>query len=260
MNYFEKEISKAASEVIKNVAQDIVRPTSHSIGKNIGLLVDGVMGWLGCWGQKQKIKQAANIQTYKEMIASKILSIPHEKLCEPQTNIVGPAVEASKFYLEEDYYKNMFSNLIAASCNVSFSNIIHPAFVEIIKQLSPLDAKLLSTFKHATYPVADIYEQHADGIITPYNQCLFDFLDCGISFDNTEIIRLTSSLDNLIRLGLVLKNNKVLQKDYDYLKEFEKNWLYRISKKSIEASSSIKIRKYRIELTEFGRSFTKCCF
>ena len=51
------ESAKQTAELGKDVASDIVRPTSKSIGENIGYLVDGTLGWLGVWGQKQKIKQ-----------------------------------------------------------------------------------------------------------------------------------------------------------------------------------------------------------
>lgn len=47
MDEMEKELAKAAGTLAKDVAEDLVRPTSKSIGENMGLLVDGVMGWLG---------------------------------------------------------------------------------------------------------------------------------------------------------------------------------------------------------------------
>lgn len=54
---FAVESAKQTAKLGKEVASDIIRPTSKSIGENIGLLVDGVFGWLGVWGQKQKIRQ-----------------------------------------------------------------------------------------------------------------------------------------------------------------------------------------------------------
>ena len=51
------ESAKQTAKLGKDVASDIVRPTSKSIGQTIGYIVDGTLGWLGAWGQKQKIKQ-----------------------------------------------------------------------------------------------------------------------------------------------------------------------------------------------------------
>ena len=67
----EEKVTEAIIDVGKNVAEDIVRPTSKSIGENLGLLVDGVMGWLGYWGQKQEIKREAYLADYKKKIAEK---------------------------------------------------------------------------------------------------------------------------------------------------------------------------------------------
>lgn len=48
------ESAKAITEVGKNIAEDLTRPTSKSIGDNLGLLVDGVFGWLVYGGKNKK--------------------------------------------------------------------------------------------------------------------------------------------------------------------------------------------------------------
>ena len=54
MANLEEKIGEAIVEVGKETVSDLVRPTSKSIGDNIGLLVYGVMGWLGYWGKSKK--------------------------------------------------------------------------------------------------------------------------------------------------------------------------------------------------------------
>ncbi|MDD7637099.1 MAG: alanine racemase [Clostridiales bacterium] len=165
----EKELVKAAGTLAKDVAEDLVRPTSKSIGENMGLLVDGVMGWLGYWGQKQQIKRAVLLEEYKKQIAKKIAEIPEENLIEPPVRIVGPAIEASKFFIEETTCRKMFAQLIASSCNSAVSGAVHPSFPEIIKQLSPLDARFLLLFKkQSTFPIVELTEKDANGKLTPY--------------------------------------------------------------------------------------------
>ena len=165
MDEMEKELAKAAGTLAKDVAEDLVRPTSKSIGENMGLLVDGVMGWLGYWGQKQQIKRAVHLEEYKKQIAKKIAEIPEENLIEPPVRIVGPAIEASKFFIEETTCREMFAQLIASSCNSAVSGAVHPSFPEIIKQLSPLDARFLLLFKkQSTFPIVELTEKDANGI------------------------------------------------------------------------------------------------
>ena len=67
------------------------------------------MGWLGYWGQKQQIKQKIYLNEYKKQISQKISQIPKENLIEPPIRIVGPAIEASKFFIEETTYREMFA-------------------------------------------------------------------------------------------------------------------------------------------------------
>ena len=72
MDEIKQELAKAAGRVAEDVAKDLVRPTSKSIGENVGLLVDGVMGWLGYWGQKQQIRREAYLEEYKKQIAKRL--------------------------------------------------------------------------------------------------------------------------------------------------------------------------------------------
>ncbi|MGI6167002.1 MAG: Abi-alpha family protein [Eubacteriales bacterium] len=45
-----------------------------------------------------------------------------------------------------------------SSCNSTVSGSVHPAFPEIIKQLSPADATFIQHFKaFPTFPCAEIY-------------------------------------------------------------------------------------------------------
>ena len=99
MNDLESKMIEALVDVGKDVTSDLVRPTSKSVGDNIGLLVDGVMGWLGYWGEKQKIKRAVCLEDYKKKITEKVLGIPEQNLIEPPIRLVGPAIEASKFFI-----------------------------------------------------------------------------------------------------------------------------------------------------------------
>lgn len=68
MANLEEKIGEAIVEVGKETVSDLVRPTSKSIGDNIGLLVDGVMGWLGYWGKKQKIKREQSLHRILEIL------------------------------------------------------------------------------------------------------------------------------------------------------------------------------------------------
>lgn len=259
MDNVEKECIKAAAELGKDIAEDIVRPTSKSIGENLGLLVDGVMGWLGYWGEKQKIKRQVYLKDYKNKITKKVLNVPEENITEPSIRIVGPAIEASKFFIEEEYCREMFANLIASACDDSKKNIVHPSFPDIIKQITPLDAKLLALFEDDySFAVSGLIAKYENNKVTPFAYLLFDLKTKNDMFSEEEQINLTKTIENLRRCGLLELNRDILELNYDY-ERFRNHWMYNMFDESIYGDCKIEIIKYRIELTVFGNEFLKCC-
>ncbi|MBT2721454.1 DUF4393 domain-containing protein [Bacillus sp. ISL-46] len=78
-------------------------------------------------------------------------------MIEPPLSIVGPALEASKFYIEEEELRSMFAKVVAASMDNRQASYVHPAFIEIIKQLSPVDALVISSFSdESKQPIVNI--------------------------------------------------------------------------------------------------------
>lgn len=262
LNNNETEGLKAVVELGKDIASDLVRPTSKSVGENLGLFVDGVMGWLGYWGEKQRVIREYKLAEYKKKITRKVEAIAEENLVEPPVRIVGPAIEASKFAIDEEICQEMFSKLIASACDASTIDMLHPSFPNIVSQLSPLDAKLLQTFMyHSTYPAARIKVRHKDGIVTPYNHLLFDFSSkkLPIIFNEKEQLRLTDTVDCLVRFGLIRLNSEIIELAYDYEK-FKSHWYYVSAVASgITETDTMQMVKYRIELTELGKNFVRCC-
>ena len=68
-----------------------------------------------------------------------------------------------------------------------------------------------------------------------------------INSDNNEIVGLSSIVDKYTNL------------EYDYEK-FRTHWFYTVSVQTISCESKMKIRQYRIELTQLGKDFLRCCF
>lgn len=261
---FAVESAKQAAKLGKDVASDIVRPTSKSIGENIGLLVDGVFGWLGVWGKKQKIKQDKYINDFKNTLVDEIEKVPPEHLKEPEMYVVGPAIEASKYYYEEAQFKEMFAKLIAASCDDRDNDKISPYFVEAIKQISHKEAMILTLFrdkKTSALPIVN-YRLILKTIGEKYYE-KYAFIH-----DNPDNIRKYSdSLINLQRLGLVnldfqnwLTDNNFYQiyKDNDFFKKTKQEILKNIENPDFECRD-FDIQKGILELTPLGKNFIDLC-
>ena len=163
--------------------------------------------------QKYKIKQAANLQKYANEVKSGIEKIPEENIQEPKMSVISPALEASKFYIEEDEIRGMFAKLIASSMDNSKSADIHPSFSEMIKMLSPLDAQNLQTLYQSGDETISKIRMTYDGNGGFKDVYSHIYLGNPETQDNQLI---APSIDNLIRLKLIdvdyetFKNNDAL--------------------------------------------------
>lgn len=148
--------------------------------------------------------------------------IPEEEIQYPPINIVGPALEdVLKYYCNEDVIRKMFVKLISASMNKN-SNI-HPAFGEIIKQLSRYELSLLKYFYFSPsnkqesffhlYPYSFFYSVDEDWIQASH------FIICQQYSEESVVLspnKFIMSLLNLQRLSLIyIRDMKGIRNDVD---------------------------------------------
>lgn len=205
-----------------------------------------------------------NLEEFKKEINKNIEAIPQDNLKEPTMYIVGPAIEASKYYYEEAQFKEMFAKLIAASCDDRDNDKISPYFVEAIKQISHKEAMILTLFrdkKTSALPIVN-YRLILKTIGEKYYE-KYVFIH-----DNPDNIRKYSdSLINLQRLGLVsldfqnwLTDNNFYQiyKDNVFFKNTKQEILKNIENPDFECKD-FDIQKGILELTPLGKNFIDLC-
>lgn len=217
---------------------------------------------LDAWNQKSIFKNQQDVEKYKNDCLRKFSEIPEEKFQNPKLSIVGPALEASKFYIEEEEIRNLFSNLIASSMNSDFNNIIHHSFVEIIKQMNPLDAKIINSINN-TSPIVNIISVDSEQTTKHLNlmlskSCLVWCKNLYFSDAILESFSNNISIDNLIRLGLIAhQENELSHKNlynHFYNSEILKNL------KIEYPDTNFQLQKFHIRLTNLGNAFkTVCC-
>lgn len=104
----------------------------------------------------------------------------------------------------------------------------------------------------------ELTEVHEDGTVSPFLNMLFDFKKSGACFEFVEQLELTKTIESLSRFGLLIKNTTVLELGFEY-EEFKEHWFYKAIIPTIKEGSTIRMRKYRIELTQLGLAFVRCC-
>lgn len=177
--------------------------------------------------------------------------------------MVGPAIESLKYTFDTKELREMYLNLLASSMNVEKIESTHPAYVQIIKQMSPLDAKIfkiIASKKTHRLPSANITIGFDDRYYPDAmpNKFVPDLVE-----EDIDPFLVSTSIDNLCRLGLLLYRENVSIAGYDYnvLKEndyvVERLNLYNRARP--ENKNTIKLIEAVVITTDFGNEFIKVC-
>lgn len=134
-------LNSVATELYKDVASPAAKELSKpikSIAELITITLKPISGMV--WGYNK-------IEEYiQKKLSKKLQNIPTGDITTPPISIAGPLIESLRFNAEEPDIRNLYINLLAASMHIDDKKKAHPAFVEIIKQLSSDEAKLLTCF------------------------------------------------------------------------------------------------------------------
>ncbi|MEC0253634.1 DUF4393 domain-containing protein [Paenibacillus lautus] len=259
MSKFLEDLSKGI-KVPAEITQTTLEPTAKEIGDGLGNLFYLVFSPL----LKAKIKKETEIRIFKENIEKELAKVPSRDVIEPELNVVGPALEAAKYYIEHEDLRKMFAKLIAASMNKTRVYAVHPSYVEVIKQLSPLDARILEFLSENRNSIGcgsivlNVLDGQGGHVPIVHNF----FPIPGLNKNN--YLNYSASIDNLVRLGLVY---------IDKNRKFDENFFYRsleghqlvvdlqkmyLSEPSGSATK-VELRRSAWEITQFGENFCSCC-
>ena len=248
---------------LPQVINDALKPLANSIGNTLSFGWDGMTMGIATWYGKKKIEHDHNLEIYKNEIQKNIETIPEENLQESKMNILGPALEASKFYFEEPQYREMFAKLIASSFDNRKNNVIHPFFIEAIKQMKPLDAYLISLFKkNHNLPIVAYKFRKKKGYSIDYP---YVFLE---EEKQTNVDYFSASIINLQRLGFISVNFGEWFIDESKYEIFRNNIFYQSKSQQISIliknDPSSEIQEYTFDkgmmrLTPLGKNFLDIC-
>ena len=146
-----------AADAIKGIVeavpvyQDVVQPAAQQLGKGLETIAKLVHVALApvsmvVWAYDQ-------IADYlQETLAEKLKYVPPDKIVQPRMTIAGPTVEHLRFAADEPSLRELYANLLATSMDAKTAEEGHPAFVEVIRQLSSDEARVLG-YLACSYPV-----------------------------------------------------------------------------------------------------------
>lgn len=254
-------VKDMAKDIAKDVYADAAKPIVKPTGELIGLVPRAVKAALSPL-EKWVLQKEYNIAETKKLLEDKLKDVSPENIQPPEAHIAVPAIQYISYCMDNDELRDMYANLLANSMNKVVKNGVHPGFVEIIKQLSPDEAKLLRYLSiHPVVPTITLRRENKnhEGIDVVKN-----FSNIGELSGCENPFNVCMYFNNLVRLG-VLKDfqglSSLTQKSlYDPLKNHE----YIIKrqnqvKKASDQYNNAQIEESYVSLTDYGVAFCNIC-
>lgn len=242
------------------LATTVITKSLESPLKTVNDLWDGAIGHrIAAWSEKQRIQVFRNVKDFKQDLADEVNKIPIDSIQDPQISIVGPTLEASKYYMDEEELRLMFARIIAASMDSRKNGYVQHSFVEIIKQMTPLDAQIFKSM-NASEPIVNISIELDNNA---GSRTIYQDLFIHPFFKNNGLNSI--SINNLNRLGLIDVKYDTYLADASIYEAFKNTQEYCQVQKMCENDSengnpkTPEIEKGLITITNFGTVFKKIC-
>lgn len=241
---------------VEKIYDDVMHPALSELGNKMQGLVRVALAPISAlvWGY-EKIAAYLDVEIPKYFEKKRISK---EKIQTPPVNIAVPAIEAMR-YANKEILKQMYVDLLGASMNIDTTEYVHPSFVEIIKQLTPDEAKILKRLpkKGLCEPLVniEIAKSDIDGRFVLHNNCGVLGYEAGCEFpDNISLY-----IDNLIRLSLVnIPETSYLVDEWRYKKIVTSEY-YQTLIMEAEQFGEVHCVKRMIGLTNYGMQFRDVC-
>lgn len=242
-------------DVAPQLYDDTIQPAAKETGKTLGLIprtINAALAPLRQWIAHREY----NVAETEKLLAYKLEHIDPEKIVQPEAYVAVPAIQAISYSMDNDDLRNLYANLIAKSMNVDTKDSVHPSFVEIIKQLSPLDAILFKTISISSInPMININ-------LTFKNKSGMVALVKNITLINIASEKdISISIDNLVRLKLIDVPFDAYYSDENIYKPFYNLVTYKSYEAEYDTSTEydLSMDKKIIAVTDMGKSFYDVC-
>lgn len=250
----------AAAEVAKDVYKDGLQPTVQATGAVIGFIPRTVRVLLSPLEQ-WIIQSEHNRDMVSQMLEEKLKNTQPDKLVSPEAYIGVPALQNISYCMDNEQLREMYANLLASAMNSDKKSNVHPAFVDIIRHLSPDEAKLLKLIvAEEDIPIVTVRRVnkagHGDDILSNFSTF---GEDCGCE----NPLDIEKYFDNLERLGLIARLPYQYIVDANAYDRVESHPLV-IEKMNLPAPkdsiyTNNELSKGVLTITAFGKGFCAIC-
>lgn len=249
-----------------------VRKTFPKTAEAVDSIVSSTINILGYVPNTVNEYMQYSLDKTRAKLYQKLNNVPADKITPPPVHIAAPTLQAACYAADCDELHDMFATLLASAMNIDKQPLVHPAFIEIIKQLSPLEAKILSVtpfINQGSFPMCTIRLQ-VRGSLHPLGE---DFRSTSTGVDlykNIAIYNPDKSLppldfmqisgisDNLTRLHIISVSDRWLS-DPNHYEDLLKIYKSYVATQRTYNDQEIAFIPFMGEFTAFGHQFFQSC-
>lgn len=247
--------------------EDALQPTIQEAGKFVARIphaINAAFSGLDKW----ILNKEYAIDETKKLLEKKLENVDPDKIVEPEAYVAVPAIQAISYSMNSEELRNLYANLLAKAMNSDTKDFVHPSFVEIIKQMSPIDALVLKEIAYSKYlPLVNLsvseYDSTDFSAIKKMQSAIQSYSYPNvtyISFANYESVLV--SLDNMLRLKLAEERFSFNDKDIPY--KIQQSSSYIRYKKELQSQITgnnweYEERLHSLTLSFLGQNFCDIC-
>lgn len=266
-------LPESSFETPNNLYKDLLQPSVRETGEALKVIAktfSTLLLPLKALNETAEIKYRNFINDFNQ----KASTIPNENIRVPDLSVIGPALMDLSFSLDEKEIRDLYMNLLLGSIDNRTNPSNLRSFTQIIKQLSPFEAKLLKKIYTCcqdgkSVPVARISvfaipHVSSSGQRNPVTA--FKNLLTNISIESSTEELIDLSLKNYLRLGLIEMAYDLLAIPYNEYSYVESTKVYKKASELLNTPSvngdmynKIEIERFSFFLSTLGESFCNIC-
>ena len=248
-----------APAVLGQIYSDLASPSVKAIGDALGTVFEyGTSFLLPLKLQNEKMKAtfAHNLDSYKK----KLESIPEENRCEVHPQIGTPIIDKLTYTTNEEI-ANLFTSLLASASDNRTVKYAHPAFVDIIENLSVDEARIIEYLKEkevVEFCSIRAYSKTNGGFNTLFDHVTNIPKDVALLYPEN----VSASVSNLVRIGFLSEPPGLYRMDKTEYNRIRETYNFENLKTELVPNvfTKIECKEGYYSITPFGKLFINAVY
>lgn len=139
---------------IDKIYEDAIQPLAQATGTTAAMPVEALNAALADvrkWTNEKNYSVKVQKAMYERLL-KQLENVSPEKIITPDRFIVVPILRDMNYAIDNEVIWKLYASLLATNMNSDTKNMAHPSFIQIIEQLSPLDAKAIDIVGYLEKP------------------------------------------------------------------------------------------------------------